>query len=677
MLVRSMILTLACMTTLSGRAEAQQLAALTPPSLPVLHGAPQKTLQPDTSALRYYAKRGEQERAQRELTRLRMLYPSWTPPQNIFADEGDDERVLWDLLAEDRIDAVKEKIASLRDTLFDYNPSIELQRALVTREHRQMMLVRHRNNDWSGILELADRHPQLLAGDDLEVLWLVAEAYARLERDGAANEAFLVALSASDKVPELQATLEKASQWLAPERTLALLAGVDNRLTNPETRRQVEDAIVRGALVRTSRLGETHPDQILELMAGFEARARSEGRRDDMLLLAWSHYGRRDWPSAADWFDAALAVEGTKSADHAKAIEGLLLSLDRAERYERALPLAKKHRDLSNEIGLLYVHAQSQFVLKRDADHVTADVLNDLARYTTQLKAGEGAEALGWTAHETGQHDTAAQWFALAMRWEETETAVYGLALSAMGQKDRAAFDALQTRYGGTYEKIAKLKWGKRRIRNDADRRIARVSAKQRRSVDMRKRIANAYESGRYTQCLSMMRSLRKGGPLKARDQEMRGWCLMKLDRAAEAERAFGEAVRLAGGKRSGREAAYGHALATLRNGKTRRALLIADANRLTGKQRRVIDIEVLTQQARAAFDARDYAGSIALLNRRGALTSEPRDLTLMRGWAHYHGGNAANAKAVFARLDAQMSSRASRKGLSASKRKLAPKVTR
>ncbi|MEN0040464.1 MAG: hypothetical protein AAF764_03915, partial [Pseudomonadota bacterium] len=82
-------------------------------------------------------------------------------------------------------------------------------------------------------------------------------------------------------------------------------------------------------------------------------------------------------------------------------------------------------------------------------------------------------------------------------------------------------------------------------------------------------------------------------------------------------------------------------------------------------------------QQARAAFDARDYAGSIALLNRRGALTSEPRDLTLMRGWAHYHGGNAANAKAVFARLDAQMSSRASRKGLSASKRKLAPKVTR
>lgn len=144
----------------------------------------------------------------------------------------------------------------------------------------------------------------------------------------------------------------------------------------------------------------------------------------------------------------------------------------------------------------------------------------------------------------------------------------------------------------------------------------------------------------------------------------MRGWCLLGANRHAEAERAFANALRL-GGK--GRVAsAYGQALSALRGGKTNHALEIANANRLTARQRRVIDIELLTQRARAAFDNKDYAAAVHALNKRRKFTAESRDLTFMRAWAHYHVGDRAAARQIFSLLDAQLSSRETRRGLAA-----------
>jgi len=53
-------------------------------------------------------------------------------------------------------------------------------------------------------------------------------------------------------------------------------------------------------------------------------------------------------------------------------------------------------------------------------------------------------------------------------------------------------------------------------------------------------------------------------------------------------------------------------------------------------------------------------------LDQRRALTAEPRDLTMLRGWSLYHLGSRDKAQQVFATLDQQLSTPESRRGLSA-----------
>ncbi|MEL6947589.1 MAG: hypothetical protein AAFO73_08145 [Pseudomonadota bacterium] len=167
-----------------------------------------------------------------------------------------------------------------------------------------------------------------------------------------------------------------------------------------------------------------------------------------------------------------------------------------------------------------------------------------------------------------------------------------------------------------------------------------------------------------------MSRKLRAYGPLAGQDQQMRGWCLLNAKRPAEAEGAFAAAVRLGG--KGKREAAYGQALAALRSGKTNAALTIAEANALTAKQRRTVNVELLTQRARAAFNNRDYAASVFALNERAKLARETRDLTFMRGWAHIHAGDYGRARAIFGVLDQQLSTRETERGLATANRRLA-----
>jgi len=167
-----------------------------------------------------------------------------------------------------------------------------------------------------------------------------------------------------------------------------------------------------------------------------------------------------------------------------------------------------------------------------------------------------------------------------------------------------------------------------------------------------------------------LSRKLRSYGPLVGAGHQMRGWCLLNAKRPAEAEQAFASAVRLGG--KGLRESAYGQALAALRTGKTNAALDIAENHNLSSKQRRTVDVELLTQRARAAFANQDYAATVYALDQRAKIARETRDLTFMRGWAHFHAGHYQDAKSIFAVLDQQLSTRDTVKGLNAAQRRLA-----
>lgn len=620
--------------------------------------------QPDIEALRYYALRGEQHRVKAEIARLKQLYPTWTQPQNIFAPEDDNEKQLWDLYGKGDLNGLRAEISRLEREVGGFKPSRDLLSKIEEKEARLGIKSAIVDKKWQDAIDQANANPSLLLGDDLEVIWFLAEAYARSERHEEAFEAYLAALRASTKDDERKATVQKAAVLLSTERALALLEASPELRANETLASKATDGIVRGALARMAQNGEAAPDLLKPYIDGFTVRARMGRDATDSILLAWVHFGRSQWAQADEWFNRAIEVKATP-----KAVEGAIMTAMRLGRWDRAARLAGKWLHEADEIGALFISIHARELLKAKPAPMAAPFLSAYAAKTGQLKSGEGAEALGWYAYNIRQDAAARAWFHKAMEWEQTETAAFGLTLTAARQKDRNGWNIMQANYASLYPRVAGVKFEVARKYNRVA--VKRRSTKQDRAGHLRGKIARLQKGKRYRQCLQSSRQLRSFGPLNAGDQQMRGWCLLGVKRPAEAERAFAAAVALSKAKGSGKSrvpSAYGQALSALRSGKTNRALAIANANPLTAKQRRVIDIELLTQRARAAFDNKDYGASIYALDQRKRLTGESRDLTFMRAWAHFHSRQHNQALAIFRQLDNQLSSRESRRGIGAVK---------
>ena len=641
--------------------QGQRLASLNPNAISPRSGV--NGARPDIEALRYYAVRGEQGRMQAELRRLKLLYPKWQQPKNIFSDQSSEEKTLWNFFSKSDISAVKTELARLKAVLPGFQPSPDLLTKIEDRETRESIKTAWKKKDWNGVLNLINHSPALLMGEDVELIWFVAEAYARLERPDAALEAFSAAFASSKTKQERKATMQKAAELLSTQAALTLLGSSPEVSLDTVLKGEVEDAIVRGALARSAEIGEQPPAILANHIAAFEKRALTNGIAQDAVLLAWSSFGRSQWRAAQNWFKVANDL-----GRNTKAMEGQILSLKHLGKLPVARQLAVQWKDETPEIGGLYLGLVAADLLATKPQALSVDFLQDFAAKTGSLKSGEGAEALGWYAYNVGQLDAARAWFAKAMQWELTETSVYGSALTASRQKDRVGFDALKASYGGKYQRIAKLKY-KIRLSRSKIARLSRGSKLRTRKGRLRGKIAKVYKARQFGSCLRLSRKLRQLGPLQSSDQQLRGWCLLGAKRPAEAERAFAAAVRM-GGK--GKVAsAYGQSLAALRTGQTNHALSVANANVLTAKQRRVVDIELLTQRSRAAFNNLDYAAAIFALNKRRKMTTESRDLTIMRAWAHHHVGQFKSSRQIFAMLDSQLSTRETRRGINANKRNI------
>jgi hypothetical protein len=114
-----------------------------------------------------------------------------------------------------------------------------------------------------------------------------------------------------------------------------------------------------------------------------------------------------------------------------------------------------------------------------------------------------------------------------------------------------------------------------------------------------------------YIGCLTLSSQLIKSGRASAKDYETRGWCLMGANRPTEAEQAFEKSRKMGGSSAAG----YGQSLASLRNGKTNDAMNAAMNTNMSADKRRELDIEMLTQRARAAFSAKDYQSTLYALD--------------------------------------------------------------
>jgi cellulose synthase operon protein C len=129
-----------------------------------------------------------------------------------------------------------------------------------------------------------------------------------------------------------------------------------------------------------------------------------------------------------------------------------------------------------------------------------------------------------------------------------------------------------------------------------------------------------------------------------------RAWCLMRLNRPAEAAAAF-RSVLATGNAKERQDAAYGLSLANLNLGLTDEAGVAASAAPQTKERMSEISLAMANQRILAAYNAGNYADTLNDLDARARLAPEPTDLMILRGWSYFHLQRYEEAERLFEAL--------------------------
>ena len=171
-----------------------------------------------------------------------------------------------------------------------------------------------------------------------------------------------------------------------------------------------------------------------------------------------------------------------------------------------------------------------------------------------------------------------------------------------------------------------------------------------------------AFAAGDWARCLALSSGSRQTGVLY-----QRGWCAYNSDQPMEAVTSFRAALngRLSADQR--RDASYGIALAYLKMGMAEDASRLAVSTDFTRKQRIDIERQILDQRGVNAYKRRDYRGAIRYFNALEELTGGiRRDLGILRAYAYLNSGNRDEARRQFQKLNRELSTQETRRGLQA-----------
>lgn len=147
-----------------------------------------------------------------------------------------------------------------------------------------------------------------------------------------------------------------------------------------------------------------------------------------------------------------------------------------------------------------------------------------------------------------------------------------------------------------------------------------------------------------------------------------RGWCAYNADRTMEAIAAFREAAARGTSDIMRRDAQYGMLLSMLRLSMTEDAARISANAPLTREQRVEVESQILDQRGVRAYNSRDYARAIGFFDAHAELTGVMRrDLQMLKGYALLNLGHREAARAIFTRLDRQLSTQETRAAINAS----------
>jgi hypothetical protein len=181
-----------------------------------------------------------------------------------------------------------------------------------------------------------------------------------------------------------------------------------------------------------------------ERLARFEQAIVADSSTAGAAALAWRQYRLAAYDDAADWFQKAIAW--TKAAAPPRSlVEGLVLALQGAKKFDAAEAAAAKWRSASPELNLVFVRSELQRMRANGkAGAIAAKDLAEFERTMSEAKSADGALSLAWVAYDAHDYAHALIWFQKAEQWgAAAPKAKEGIALSLRALErweDLAAF---------------------------------------------------------------------------------------------------------------------------------------------------------------------------------------------------------------------------------------------
>jgi tetratricopeptide (TPR) repeat protein len=263
---------------------------------------------------------------------------------------------------------------------------------------------------------------------------------------------------------------------------------------------------------------------------------------------------------------------------------------------------------------------------KGRSDVAEVSWIQETARDKRDARAAQG---LGWYYFNTKKWNEASTWFKSSMDWKPSAKAAEGLVYTwqKLGRDDEAR--TLAASWAG---KAPKLK----EVLKSGGGKASLVVA--------------AFEKGDFATVLSLTEPGR--GPEAASGQTLRGWTLLKLNRPAEAARAFDAALKQAGSdKAKAADAAQGLALANNAQGLSREARAVVEAHAVAPEKSARLDAAIMVQDALAAFNRGSFNEALRLIGQVKRLTPEDQSLAMIEAWSLYKTNRYAEAQTAFKRL--------------------------
>jgi cellulose synthase operon protein C len=594
--------------------------------------------QVDETALRYFARQGDTRRLNAEIARLHSLYPDWTPPQDpLKAPPVADPQLdrMWQLYAQGQFTALREAIAARQTAQAGWAPPKDLTDRLTLADMRERLVNAFDAKQYAMVIQIAATTQSLRTCGDIDVLWRIAEAFVRSDRESRAVDAYRYILTSCTNGPERIATIQKAAALL-PRQSLAPLFELGRAGAEAEAFQRIREDFARRAV--SAGAADAKADASEEDIATLERVADAGHSGADPVLLGWYRLRRDDATAAERWF--RISYDRQNAADSA---QGLALALVKLKRYADAEAILARWRDANDDAGKAYMAATANLLAQQPPPVIAPEVLARIVEAVAKRRDPATAQELGWYSRAYGQDETAGRWFAAALGWKpDDEPSAYGLAVVDAALNRRDGLKALARVWRDRSPRIFALV-------NPAAARVAVAAGPSAQSPvrstepGLQQETAPRNARGSTAQPAVDERATgRQEAPAPRAESATGGagmaqaWRLMQLDRPTEAAAAF-HAVLASGAAKDHQDAAYGLSLANLRLGLTSAAEIAASAAPQTDARVSEIGLAILTQRIRAAYNAGNYSDALIGLDARARIAPEQTDLMMLRGWSYYH----------------------------------------